>query len=267
MPANPCRNPPSAVRHETSGGAGTVHAAATGTAMTDAQARYAIYFVPAANCDLYRFGSAMLGYDCYSGEDVPTPADAGIDAESWRRLTEEPRRYGFHATLKAPFRLAPGCSEAELVQAFFAFAQRERTPTRIDPDIRLLGTFTAIVPCEPSAPLAALAERCTTELDPFRAAMPAAERERRAAGLSARQVHHLDRWGYPYVFEDFRFHMTLTGRLPPAQQDAVLALLRRHFARSCGDHPIAIDRLGLFKQEHADARFRVLHHAEIGGAA
>jgi putative phosphonate metabolism protein len=231
------------------------------------QARYAIYFVPAPDSDLYRFGSTMLGYDCYSGEAVPMPADAGIDAESWRRLTEEPRRYGFHATLKAPFSLAPACSEAELVQAFFAFAQRQGTPARIDPDIRLLGAFTAIVPREPSAPLVALAERCTTELDPFRAPMPAAERERRAAGLSERQVHHLDRWGYPYVFEDFRFHMTLTGRLAPDQQDAMLALLRRLFARACGERPIAIDRLGLFKQEHAGTHFRVQHHAQIAASA
>jgi len=231
--------------------------------MNATQARYAIYFVPAADCDLYRFGSAMLGYDCYSGDDVPMPADAAIDAESWRSLTEEPRRYGFHATLKAPFRLAPGRSEAQLVQAFFGFAQRGQTLARIDPDIALLGTFTAIVPREPSAPLAALADRCTTEFDAFRAPMPAAERERRAAGLSERQVQNLDRWGYPYVFADFRFHMTLTGRLAPDQQAAMLALLRRHFARRCGDRPIAIDRLGLFKQEHTDARFRVLHHAEI----
>ena len=255
MPANLCRNLPRAVRRE----------ASCGPAMT--QARYAIYFVPAADSALYRFGSAMLGYDCYSGDDVPMPADAGIVPEDWRKLTEEPRRYGFHATLKAPFRLAPGCSEAELARVFFAFAQRERTLARIDPDIRLLGTFTAIVPREPSAPLVALAERCTIDFDAFRAPMPAAERERRAARLSERQVHHLERWGYPYVSEDFRFHMTLTGRLAPDQQDAIVALLRRHFAHMCGNRPIAIDRLGLFKQEHADARFRVLHHAQIGAAA
>jgi hypothetical protein len=132
------------------------------------------------------------------------------------------------------------------------------------PDVRLLGAFVAIVPREPNAPLAALAERCTTEFDAFRAPMPEAERERRAVGLSERQLRNLDRWGYPYVFADFRFHMTLTGRLAPEHRDEIPARLREMFVRACGEGPIAIDRLGLFKQDHADARFRVLHHAEIG---
>ncbi len=230
---------------------------------SDAQARYAIYFVPAADSDLYRFGSAMLGYDCYSGDDVPMPAEPGLDPRTWHKLTDEPRRYGFHATLKAPFRLADGCDEAQLARAFLDFARHGHPPVRIAPEIRLLGTFTAIVPGEPSAPLAALADRCTTEFDAFRAPMPAEERARRTASLNERQLRNLDRWGYPYVFADFRFHMTLTGRLAPDQQDAMPAILRRHFARMCRDAPIAVDRLGLFKQAHADARFRVLHHAEI----
>lgn len=230
---------------------------------SDAQARYAIYFVPAADSDLYRFGSAMLGYDAYSGDDVAMPGEPGLDPQNWRKLTDEPRRYGFHATLKAPFCLADRCDEAQLARAFFDFAQRGNPPIRIAPEIRLLGAFTAIVPRAPSAPLTALANRCTTEFDAFRAPMPAQERERRTVGLTECQVGNLDRWGYPYVFADFRFHMTLTGRLAPDQQEMVLAVLRRHFARMCGDAPIAIDRLGLFKQAHAGARFRVLHHSPL----
>jgi len=230
---------------------------------TDGQARYAIYFVPAADSDLYGFGSAMLGYDAYSGGDVPMPTEPGLDPQTWRKLTDEPRRYGFHATLKAPFRLADGCDEAQLVRAFCDFANRGHSSIRISPEIRLLGSFTAIVPREPSAPLAALADRCTTEFDAFRAPMPTEERERRTPGLNELQLGNLDRWGYPYVFTDFRFHMTLTGRLAPDQQEMMLSVLRRHFARMCRDGPIAIDRLGLFKQADASARFRVLDHSPL----
>jgi putative phosphonate metabolism protein len=234
--------------------------------MTEAPARYAVYFVAARDCALHRFGSAVLGYDCHTGSDVPFPGDLGVDHATWLELTAEPRRYGFHATLKAPFRLAAGCREAELARAVQDFAARAHAPIRIAPAIRLLGAFTAIVPREPSAALAALADRCTSEFDAFRAPMPAAERTRRAAGLSERQLANLDRWGYPYVFADFRFHMTLTGRLTPDRQDATLATLRRSFARACGDEPIAIDRLGLFRQDGEAARFRVIDEAKLAAA-
>src|SRR5579872_6958585 len=83
--------------------------------------RYALYFVPAANSDLFRCGSAILGYDCYTGVAADFPEEFEADAAAWAELTAEPRRYGFHATLKAPFRLAPSCTEAELVVAFKNF--------------------------------------------------------------------------------------------------------------------------------------------------
>lgn len=230
---------------------------------TAAQARYAIYFVPAPASDLYGFGSSMLGYDCYTGADLPRPADLDVEDADWRALTEEPRRYGFHATLKAPFRLAPTRREDELIGAVLAFARRPREITRIAPEVRLLGAFTAIVPRAPVAALTALAAACTTEFDQFRAPLSDEERSRRdPSRLTERQMSNLDRWGYPYVFDDFRFHMTLTGPLPIERRDDVPARLRRSFARAWGDEPIAIDRIGLFKQDGA-ARFRVLKHVEI----
>jgi len=235
--------------------------------MHEQQARYAIYFVAAADSALHRFGSAVLGYDCHTGADLPFPEDVAPDRESWRILTEEPRRYGFHATLKAPFRLAPGHSEAELMNAVRDFAATPQPIARFAAEVRLLGGFVAIVPRAPCAALAALADRCTTGFDAFRAPMSRKERERRiAAGLSAPQVQNLDRWGYPYVFDDFRFHMTLTGRVPPERQAEVLATLRRSFSAHHADGAIAIDRLGLFKQDDPRARFRVLCHVPLNDA-
>jgi putative phosphonate metabolism protein len=233
--------------------------------MSDAQSRYAIYFVPAADSALYRFGSAMLGYDCYTGADLPRPADLDLDAD-WGALTEEPRRYGFHATLKAPFRLAPSRREDQLAEAVLAFARAPRKIPVIAPEVRLLSTFTAIVPRAPVAALDALAAACTTDFDEFRAPLSEQERARRnPSRLSVRQVGHLDRWGYPYVFDDFRFHMTLAGPLPVERRDDVPARLRRSLAQAWGDQPIAVDRIGLFKQDGPHTRFRVLQHAAING--
>ena len=101
-------------------------------------ARYAVYFVPAAESALYRFGSAVLQYDCYTGNDVLPPAAFAGDAEAWREATAEPRRYGFHATLKAPFHLSPSCTEAQLVSAVQSFAALGRRAPAFRPAVRLL---------------------------------------------------------------------------------------------------------------------------------
>jgi hypothetical protein len=76
--------------------------------------RYALYFVPPADSALYRFGAGFLGYDCYTGERLRHPQDIALTASEWEQFTHEPRKYGFHATLKAPFRLLPPFTEMEL---------------------------------------------------------------------------------------------------------------------------------------------------------
>ena len=226
--------------------------------------RYAIYFVPAAATELYRFGSAILGYDCYSGDDVPAPKEFAPEATLWREMTQEPRRYGFHATLKAPFHLSPSCTEAQLTSAFSSFAALGHAVGRIAPAVDLIGAFTAVVPRQPCDAVAALADKCTTMFDAFRAPMSARERARRvAADLSQSQLHNLKRWGYPYLFRDFRFHMTLTGKLDGARANAVLAQLRASFGRACGEEELAIDRLALLKQVGEHAPFRVICQAEL----
>ena len=67
--------------------------------------RYAIYYAPAPGSGLDRFGAALLGYDAFTGKDLPFPEDILQAAPDWRGLTGDPRKYGFHATLKAPLSL------------------------------------------------------------------------------------------------------------------------------------------------------------------
>lgn len=228
--------------------------------------RYAIYFVPAAEHPLYQFGRAVLGYDCYDGETDAGSPFTGFDAADWQALVREPRGYGFHATLKAPFRLSPPHDEAALAAAFGAFAGAPQAVPTIAPHVGMLGDFVAVLQREPCAALDDLAARCVTDFDRFRAPLTPADRARRlAAALAPREIANLDRWGYPYIFDSFRFHMTLTGPLPPARRALVLALLQEAFAAQCGDAPLAIDRLALLRQDDAAARFRVIAQAPLGG--
>lgn len=220
--------------------------------------RYAIYFVPPPDDDLYRFGAEMIGYDAFEGRALPFPAEVVRAAADWEALTADPRKYGFHATLKAPMPLAPDCAEADLAATLGAFASKPREIPAIVPVARVLSGFTAIVPEAPVAALNKLADDCVEAFDQFRAPLTTEERARRGPErLSARQIAHLDRWGYPYVFEDFRFHMTITGRLAPERRNAILDIIQTRFA-TLRLPTLAIDQIALFRQTDASSRFAII---------
>jgi putative phosphonate metabolism protein len=218
--------------------------------------RYAIYYAPAQGSGLDRFGSTLLGYDAHAAADLPFPD--GIAAADWLELTEDPRKYGFHATLKAPMALAPGGHEDELFAACAVFAAKPRTLPVIKPVVDTIEGFIAIVPATLTAALQDLAADCVRDFDSFRAPLTEADRARRSPSrLTPRQRDYLDQWGYPYVFEEFRFHMTLTGRLDDGRRPSILAMLRDRFGH-IGLKELSIDRIALFRQDTADRRFRVI---------
>lgn len=218
--------------------------------------RYAIYYLPPPGSALDRFGAALLGYDVVSGEDVPFPPEMLSAVPDWAAVTTDPRKYGFHATLKAPTALAPGLTEAELLWACATFAETPRAIPVIKPSVQAIGSFIALVPAEPSEELSQLAADCVRSFDSFRAPLSAEDRARRKpAQLSPQQVQYLDQWGYPYVLEEFRFHMTLTGSLPPDRQQQLLGRLREQFAKLELD-TLAIDRIAVCRQDSPEDRFR-----------
>ncbi|MCK0206929.1 DUF1045 domain-containing protein [Starkeya koreensis] len=212
--------------------------------------RYALYYAPPAQSPLWRFGSAAVGYDAETGAEAQLQPLRRFDGERWREITAEPRRYGFHGTLKAPFRLAPGRNEAELREACAAFAAERAGFACPGVTLASLGRFLALRLAAPSAALDRLAAAAVAHFDGFRAPMSAAEREKRLrAPLSPRQQDHLARWGYPYVLEDFRFHMTLTGPLEDEERVLAEAELAEHFALSGADGPLIVREIALYRQE------------------
>jgi putative phosphonate metabolism protein len=225
--------------------------------------RYAIYFVPAPGTDLDRFGAQLLGYDAFTGDDLPFPSGIQLTEPDWRELTGDPRKYGFHATLKAPLSLASGKTEAALLAACEAFAATPRRIPVIRPVVDSISGFVAVIPEEPPPALIRLAADCVNAFEPFRAPLSAEDRARRnPSRLTARQCDHLDRWGYPYVMEDFRFHMTLTGRLDVERREPILTMLRNSFS-AIGLDTLVIDRIAVFRQENAASRFRVMNHWKL----
>lgn len=228
--------------------------------------RYAIYFVPGHDTELYRFGASVLGYDCYTGHDQALIG--GLDPLPWAEFARAPRVYGFHATLKAPFYLANGSSEAGLKDAVREFAANRAAVTVGKLVVRELGTFVALVPDARSPHVDRLAQACVQEFDSFRAPMSEPERGRRlAADLTAGQIENLERRGYPYVAEDFRFHMTLTGSLAPSERRQALRFLCDRFEQVRGANPVTVDQIVVARQADAVAPFRVIQDAILGHSA
>ena len=233
--------------------------------MSDA-ARYALYYAPRPEEGLAVAASQWLGWNPEPGRARTVPLSSGIDPERLGELTAEPRRYGFHGTLKPPIALADEMSESDFLAAVGRFAAGQRSFTV--PSIKLaeLSDFLALVPTARSTDLQDLADRCVVEFDEFR--RPADEAElarRRANGLSPRQEELLKRWGYPYVLEEWRFHLTLTGRIPdPAERAAVLSILRQRFSGFV-DRPLAVRDLCVFRQSAPDRPFSVLARFRLGG--
>ena len=228
-------------------------------------ARFAIYFTPTPDSPLARFGARVLGYDCFERVDVPHRPIDGVDPALLALATVEARRYGFHATLVAPFRLAPGIDSDALATAFSTFAA-SRAPVMAGPlRVVAMDRFIVLRPAEPHAEIEALADACVAAFDRFRAPLTDTDRARRlASGLTARQTELLERWGYPYVLDEFRFHMTLAGPIADGERPAFAASLAKAFEGLSGDH-LELGAVSLMRQDEPAGAFYVLARQRLSG--
>ncbi len=231
-----------------------------------AQARYAVYFCPPQGSAWAEAGARWLGRCIDGGQTLAQPLPPGGSAETFAAMTRAPRRYGWHATLKAPFRLAAGRTEAELLSALRALA-RQMHGLELPPlVVRQLGNFLALVPQQPSAALQALAQRCVVDLHDFAAAPEEDDISARIARgkLDAEQQALLRRWGYPHVLHRFRFHLTLTGDLGKLGA-AQIAALQAHASAlfSPLPQPVSVQALSLCMEPQAGVDFLRIAEAEL----
>lgn len=211
--------------------------------------RFAIYFAPPEDSPLTRLAAAWLGRDAFGDSPLPDPPRNGFSREIWRAATSDPRTYGFHATLKPPFRLLPDTRQDQLIEALEAFAAQRKSFTAPPLKMSSLSSFMALTLSAPSPDFEALAADCVREFDALRA--PPFEEElsrRKRARLSARQLEYLHEWGYPYVMEEWRFHMTLTSSLETPLFENIGEHLDDLFSAHCGG-PLPVDSICLFEQD------------------
>jgi putative phosphonate metabolism protein len=228
--------------------------------------RYALYWAPPSHTPLAALGSAWLGRDTEGGAVPARPLLDGFDPARLATITAEPRRYGLHGTLKPPFALADSTGLAALradLAAFAAVAAPVALPTL---QLRLLERFLALIPSAPCPALDDLAARCVTDFDRFRRPPPPAElARRRTAGLDPAEEAHLLRWGYPYVLDRFRFHVTLTGPLDPAEAARLKPPLATLFAPAI-TQPISLADIALFAEPEPGAPFQLIERFPLRGS-
>jgi hypothetical protein len=221
--------------------------------MTDFK-RFAVYYAPPPG-DFATRANLWLSDAAPDLPGLPGPAAT---------LTAAPRRYGFHGTIKAPFRLAEGV-DARLLQSDLAALATRLPPVRMAGlRLEILKGFLALTPEGDETDLLALGAEVVSRLDPLRAPLTEGEvARRRPDRLSPRQRELLARWGYPYVMEEFRFHLTLTDDLPTAAAQATAAILGPWFAEVL-PRPFDITDLCLFGED-GDGRFHLLHRYPLTG--
>ena len=221
--------------------------------------RYAVYFSPERLSPWWSLGAHWLGRDEYSGASLPQPTLAKVSPDELFALTAEPRRYGFHATLMAPFYLSGGHTEADLLTRMEQLAA-QLTPVPLgEMQARSLGHFLALTPTQPCDAITTLAARCVTELDDLREPLSAADLNRRSGPtLDARAQELLRRYGYPYVLERFQLHLTLSGPLGVADSARLLNAMAQPVAHLNASAPLVLDRLCLFVEPAGSQPFRRL---------
>lgn len=227
--------------------------------------RYAVYYAPQTTDPWWHAGSQWLGRCAATGQANAQAPVPGICSQTLAALTAAPRRYGWHATLKAPFALAPGAELAQLEDAIGTLAGGLAAFDMPALRVQRLDDFLALAPQADEgashAALQHLAAACVQQLAPWAAPLTEADlHRRRLAGLTPNQDALLVRWGYPYVFEEFRFHCSLTGSLAHASEAQVQDLMQAAEAVFHALPPARCETLALFEEPAPGVDFRLVRH-------
>ena len=227
--------------------------------------RYAVYYVPPQGTALAMFGQEWLGVDIETGVSVQQLKINSLSASRLKAITSLPRVYGFHGTLKPPFSLAKNTSLEGLLAATRILA-KSMSKIEIPPlELAFIGKFLALSPETSSVQLEKLASNCVRALEGFRQRRSERElAEYRQGKLTVHQEQMLDNWGFPYVLEEFRFHMTLTEKI---EDDAERETLMKAAQEKCSDiigQPIQITEITVCRQNNSHETMQVVERVHLG---
>jgi len=226
--------------------------------------RVAIYVAPAPFLPWWQRGSEWLGRCAAQRLELPQPCIDGLSVAQFAQLTAEPRRYGWHATLKAPFRLAPGEDMASLREGLAEIARDHRAFALVRWEVARLGDFLALRPSHAPAALGALADDCVRRLQPRAAPLDETQQaRRRRKPLTPEEDALMLAWGYPWVLHRLRFHFSLTGPIHDLAKEKVAQLQHAAVERFETLPPLIVDRLSLFVEPDPGADFECVEQLTL----
>lgn len=227
--------------------------------------RYSVYYAPRAGA-FADAAATWLGRSCETGLVIPQPELEGL-AGALPGLTSKPRKYGFHGTLRAPFRPAAGQDQRSIASAIADIAAHLQ-PARCDGlDVgNPYGFGVALIPVGDEAEILALAAQVVALTDQLRAPLTEEEitQRERTENLNPRQREYLHRWGYPMVMEELSFQLTLSNRVASDVQLVLEEGVARHFAGLLPS-PFVIEDLCLFGENAETGLFRILGRYRLSG--
>ena len=192
--------------------------------------RFAVYYLPKVDSQLGTLGNHWLGWSVSDGEFVDRLTDPLIPKDI-ANVTKRAQKYGFHGTLKPPMQLKAEFGQTEFLSALRQLISTQRPFTIPEMHVRLIGNFLALTPSAPCHLLDQLATNLVVGLDDLRQPPDESEIAKRASvGLTKQQHLLLKKWGYPYVLEEFRFHLTLSDALHKDRSAALLDAARTIFS-------------------------------------
>lgn len=227
--------------------------------------RYAVYFCPSPDSDWGLAGAQWLGRCAITGKTSQQLEISGIDSELFRSLTSDPKRYGWHATLKAPFKLAPEHEVGDLLLKLHQLAKSLKPFDLPKLEVSSVGGFLSLRPKIASDELDAAAAMCVRDLQSF--SLPLTEKEltrrRNKAELTPEQDKLLVDWGYPWVLDEFNFHFSLTGSLDSVDaktEKKIIQAAKHHFQNLS---ICRFDRIALVIEPEAGKDFEVIKLLEL----
>lgn len=228
--------------------------------------RCAIYFTPAPFTEWWMAGTQWLGRCAITGATPAPPDIPGLSPEVFGACTADPRRYGWHATLKAPFTLSPEKTLPEVVSRMRELGSRLQSFTLPPLRVSTEGGFLALRPQGDTAQIEHTAAACVQDLHDLALPLSAVElARRRRVPLTPDQDRLLVQWGYPWVLSHFQFHLSLTGPLQPlavTERQALVQAAEGHFHAlpSC-----RFEHLALFTEAEKGADFQLAHLVDLHG--